>query len=233
LNLVIKAAQAIPDGAADRHTIRVRSQLVGADKIRIDISDSGAGIPPETVSRIFDPFFTTKPVGEGTGLGLAICRTIVSSLGGEISVDSKLGVGTTFTVVLPVGTAVTEPAAKVTSPRATKSMRILVVDDEPLIGQVIKQVLAGHTVTTETSAQSALARITSGEDFDRIFCDLMMPELSGMDFYQQLPAAVREKVVFLSGGVFTDRARDFLETVPNRRLDKPFDTQALSAALAD
>jgi PAS domain S-box-containing protein len=232
LNLVINAAQAIPDGAADRHTIRVRSQLVG-DKIRIDISDSGAGIPPETLSRIFDPFFTTKPVGEGTGLGLAICRTIVSSFGGEISVDSKLGVGTTFSVVLPVGTAVTEPAAEVTSPRATKSMRILVVDDEPLIGQVIKQVLAGHTVTTETSAQTALTRITSGEEFDRIFCDLMMPELSGMDFYQQLPAPIREKVVFLSGGVFTDRARDFLESVPNRRLDKPFDTQALSAALAD
>jgi PAS domain S-box-containing protein len=233
LNLVINAAQAIPDGAADRHTIRVRSQLVGEDRIRIDISDSGAGIAPETLSRIFDPFFTTKPVGEGTGLGLAICRTIVSSFGGEISVESTVGVGTTFTVLLPVATAVTEPAAEVISPRATKSMRILVVDDEPLIGQVIKQVLAGHTVTTEVSAQAALERITSGEDFDRIFCDLMMPELSGMDFYQQLSPAVREKVVFLSGGVFTDRARDFLDTVPNRRLDKPFDTQALSAALAD
>lgn len=233
LNLVINAAQAIPDGAADRHTIRVRTRETVDQRICIQISDSGAGIPPETLSRIFDPFFTTKPVGEGTGLGLAICRTIVSSFGGDISVESTVGVGTTFTVMLPVGTAETEPASAVTSPRATKSMRILVVDDEPLIGQVIKQVLAGHTVTTETSAQTALTRIKDGEDFDRIFCDLMMPELSGMDFFHQLPAALRDRVVFLSGGVFTDRARDFLASVPNRRLDKPFDTQALSAALAD
>ncbi len=233
LNLVINAAQAIPEGAADRHTIRFTTQLTAEQMIRIDICDSGSGIAPETLSRIFDPFFTTKPVGEGTGLGLAICRTIVTSLGGEITVESKLGVGTTFSVILPVGSAVTETTSEVTSPRATKSMKILVVDDEPLIGQVIRQVLAGHDVTTETSARAALERIARGEEFDRIFCDLMMPELSGMDFYQQLAPAVRERVVFLSGGVFSDRARDFLETVPNRRLAKPFDIQALSAALAD
>lgn len=233
LNLVINAAQAIPDGAADRHTIKVSTQVTPDDLIRIDIADSGSGIPQETLARIFDPFFTTKPVGEGTGLGLAICRTIVNSLAGEISVDSKVGVGTTFTVLLPIGTAATEVVTEVTGPRATKSLKILVVDDEPLIGQVIKQVLAGHDVTAETSARAALQRISRGEPFDRIFCDLMMPELSGMDFYQQLPEALRGRVVFLSGGVFTDRARDFLERVPNRRLAKPFDTQALSAALAD
>jgi PAS domain S-box-containing protein len=231
LNLLINAAQAIPEGNADRHAIKVHSSLVEG-RVRIEISDTGAGIPPEALGRIFDPFFTTKAIGEGSGLGLAICRSIVTSLGGEIDVASEVGVATTFTVTLPVGLAAAEPAVR-SAPRPATTLRVLVVDDEPLIGRVVEQVLAGHQVVSETSARAALGRLQAGETFDRILCDLMMPDMSGMELFQQLPPDLQKQVVFLSGGAFTERARDFLARVPNRRLEKPFDTEALAAALVD
>jgi CheY-like chemotaxis protein len=229
--LLVNAAQAIPEGNADQHTIRVRSLLVDG-RARIEISDTGAGIPPEALGRIFDPFFTTKSIGEGSGLGLAICRSIVTSLGGEIDVESHAGKGTTFVVLLPLATGTMDTAVAV-SPGVSTGLRVLVVDDEPLIGKVVEQVLAGHQVVSETSARSALARVQAGEHFDRILCDLMMPDMSGMELFNQLPLAVQKQVVFLTGGAFTERARDFLARVPNRRIEKPFDTDTLAAALAD
>jgi PAS domain S-box-containing protein len=100
LNLLVNAAQAIPEGGADRNEIRVtlRSE---ADRVLVEVRDTGSGIPPETLPRIFDPLFTTKPVGIGTGLGLSISHSIVRGMGGEITVDSVIGKGTTFTVSLP------------------------------------------------------------------------------------------------------------------------------------
>lgn len=98
LNLLLNAAQAI----ADQGRIEVRSEVAG-NEIRIRISDNGCGIPEESLDRIFDPFFTTRQVGSGTGLGLTVCRDIVQAHGGRIEVESKVGVGTTFTVVLPAG----------------------------------------------------------------------------------------------------------------------------------
>jgi PAS domain S-box-containing protein len=231
LNLVINAAQAIPEGNADRHTIKVRSALVDG-RVRVEICDTGSGIPPEALGRIFDPFFTTKAIGEGSGLGLAICRSIVTSLGGEIEVASEVGMGTTFAVTLPVAVAIVEPATPPAA-RTGTAIRVLVVDDEPLIGKVVEQVLVGYQVVSETSARAALSRLQAGETFDRILCDLMMPDMSGIELFQQLPPAVQKQVVFLSGGAFTERARDFLARVPNRRLEKPFDTEALAAALDD
>jgi PAS domain S-box-containing protein len=231
LNLLVNAAQAIPEGNADQHAIKVRSSYVDS-RVRVEISDTGAGIPPEALGRIFDPFFTTKAIGEGSGLGLAICRSIVSSFGGDIEVDSEVGRGTTFVVTLPVGASIADVAAS-QPPKSPAKLRVLVVDDEPLIGKVVEQVLVGHHVVSETSARAALARLQAGETFDRILCDLMMPDMSGMELFNQLPELVQKQVVFLSGGAFTERARDFLARVPNRRLDKPFDTEALAAALVD
>ena len=98
LNLLLNAEQAI----ADRGRITVQSDVVG-DEIRIRISDNGSGIPAGNLSCIFDPFFTTREVGSGSGLGLTVCRDIVQAHGGRIEVESKVGVGTTFTVVLPIG----------------------------------------------------------------------------------------------------------------------------------
>jgi PAS domain S-box-containing protein len=101
VNLLVNAAQAITEGGAAANRIRISTRTDAAGRAVISVSDSGSGIPPEVLGRIFDPFFTTKPVGVGTGLGLFICHGIVKALGGEITVESKLGTGTTFRVLLP------------------------------------------------------------------------------------------------------------------------------------
>ncbi|WP_224245956.1 sensor histidine kinase [Hyalangium gracile] len=101
LNLIVNGAQAIAPGDMERNEIRVTARLSAPDRVTVDVSDTGCGIPPENLERIFDPFFTTKPVGQGTGLGLAVCLNIIESLGGSITVDSKPGQGTTFHLTLP------------------------------------------------------------------------------------------------------------------------------------
>ncbi|MBZ4422517.1 histidine kinase [Myxococcus sp. RHST-1-4] len=102
LNLLLNAAHAIEPGQVERNTIRVSARAEGVGTVLVEVSDTGCGIPPENLGRIFNPFFTTRPVGKGTGLGLAVCQGIVASHGGEISVDSVLGQGSTFRVRLPV-----------------------------------------------------------------------------------------------------------------------------------
>ncbi|MEO8549757.1 MAG: ATP-binding protein, partial [Kofleriaceae bacterium] len=114
LNLLINAAQACDDAGAAEHTIRVTTAVAG-DRVAIEISDTGKGIDPAVLSRIFEPFFTTKQPGVGTGLGLSVCMNIVKQCSGTIEVDSVVGRGTTFRVMLPIGLA--EPAC-VTLPRA-------------------------------------------------------------------------------------------------------------------
>jgi PAS domain S-box-containing protein len=101
LNLLINAAQAIPPGKPDQHEVRLVLRHSG-DRVIVEVKDTGVGMAPEVRARIFDPFFTTKPVGEGTGLGLSICHGIVTGFGGEITVESEEGRGSTFRVVLPV-----------------------------------------------------------------------------------------------------------------------------------
>jgi PAS domain S-box-containing protein len=231
LNLLVNAAQAIPVGCADTNWIRLTT-LTSGDHVVVVISDSGVGIQQDALGRIFDPFYTTKQVGEGTGLGLAIARSIVTAMGGEIEVDSAPGHGTSFRVLLPIASAQQNhvelpPPVK----EARDKKRVLVIDDEPMVGQLVQKVLAAHEVIAETSARAALTRLAADPGFDLILCDLMMPELSGIDFYDQLPPGLRCRIVFLSGGAFTPRAQQFLDSVPNRRLAKPFDVDALTAVL--
>jgi len=236
LNLLINAGDAF-DGPGVDQVIDVE---VGGDEgdAVITVSDNGRGIAPDTLSRIFEPFFTTKPVGVGTGLGLSICQRIVSSLGGEIQVESELGKGSTFRVVLPSTTRApridTETAAAIS---AARRGRVLVVDDEPLIGTVVRRTLSSiHDVTIASSTRDALDRIVRGERFDVILCDLMMPQQTGMDLHAELERTApdqAERMVFMTGGAFTPRARAFLDAHPNRLLEKPFDGDRLRGLVAE
>jgi len=238
LNLLVNAAQAIPEGAADRNWIRVSTATGDDGRAAIEIADSGDGISAPDLERIFDPFFTTKPVGEGTGLGLAIARTIVVGMGGDIEVESAPGHGALFRVTLPASTAparAAEPAPPRRAMTGGIALRLLVIDDEAAVGESVASILANHDVCVETSGRTALERLRAGERFDRILCDLMMPELTGMDFYDQVAAIdpdLARRVVFVTGGAFTDRARSFLARVPNARLDKPFDIDQLMSVVA-
>jgi CheY-like chemotaxis protein len=202
----------------------------------VEIRDTGPGIPPETLKNLFTPFFTTKPAGVGTGLGLAICQRIVTGLGGEISVESHVGVGTTFKVFLPVarGEREDEPVVRVAACAARRG-RVLLIDDDQMIGNAVHRTLSGeHDVEVLTSAKEALDLIVAGRRFDVILCDMMMPVVTGMDFYDRLLQTVREqaeRVVFLTGGAFTVRAREFLDRVPNVCMEKPFTLQNLRALM--
>jgi PAS domain S-box-containing protein len=238
LNLIVNAAQSIPEGAASAHAIRVTTRTGPGGEVVIEIADDGAGIPPELRDKIFEPFFTTKEVGEGTGLGLAICRSIVAGMNGALEVDSEVGRGSTFRVILPAEpSAVVDehvPATATTAP-ANGRVRVLVVDDEPIVGYLVAQLLEEHDVVSDTSARAALDRLGAGERFDRIICDVMMPEVTGIDFYEQLGHLAPElqpRVVFLSGGVFSLRAQEFFAGVPNALVDKPFHPEELLRALA-
>lgn len=235
LNLIVNAAQAIREGDADNQQIRVTTRLDVAGRVVVEIKDTGSGIAPENLTRIFDAFFTTKPVGVGTGLGLSICHRIVSNLGGELQVESELGKGSTFRVVLPATTeeVVVRPKPSKPTDAAGRRGRVLVVDDEPMIATAIGRTLAlDHDVVLTSAAKEALSRVTSGECFDVIMCDLMMPQMTGMDLYHELSRKAPEqaaRMVFLTGGAFTVEARAFLDEVMNQRLEKPFDTRQLLA----
>jgi PAS domain S-box-containing protein len=237
LNLLINAAQAIPEGDPSRNEVRISTrQDPEAGTVIVEVADTGVGIAAEDRQRIFDPFYTTKPVGVGTGLGLSISHSIVASLGGEIAVESAPGRGSTFEVVLPASAAA--PAAEVLpAPAEMPRARILVVDDEPLVGSVLQRLLGGrHEVVVATRAAEALVLLGAGARFDLLLCDLLMPEMSGMELYEKLLGEFPDQArhtVFMTGGAFTERARAFAAKRQHRVMTKPLDLRELDAVLAE
>jgi CheY-like chemotaxis protein len=202
------------------------------DRVVIEISDTGVGIPSDALSHIFDAFYTTKPAGIGTGLGLAICHGIVTSLGGAISVRNRPGGGCTFEVSLPQAHCVAAKAVEAVVEQAGgRRGVVLVVDDEPMLGTVIQRMLSGeHEVIVVTSAAKALEFISSGQRFDVILSDLMMPEMTGMDLHAELLRLApdqAQKMIFMTGGAFTEAAAGFLNSIPNQAVEKPFKRAAL------
>ena len=242
LNLLLNAVQALPQDQ-DASEIRVVVCSPGPGRVVVEVHDNGVGIPEHLRERIFEPFFTTKPVGVGTGLGLAICHGIVTSLQGTLSVGSSEGHGSVFRVELPAAPAtanitVTPPLRLTDSPppiSATAHARILVIDDEPLVCASLQRLLVSEgDVVTMTSAREALARIVEGERFDLVLCDVMMPGMDAVTFYDELCVVAPRQakhMIFMSGGAFTSRAGEFLERVPNARVDKPFDVKELRALI--
>jgi CheY-like chemotaxis protein/anti-sigma regulatory factor (Ser/Thr protein kinase) len=237
LNLIVNAAQAIREGNAEQNVIRVSTRM-DEGRVAIEIRDTGSGIAPEALPRIFDAFFTTKPVGVGTGLGLSICHRIVTGLGGEIRVESQLGKGTAFTVLLAPTSL--EEEAEVELPDVTPPPRrgkVLVIDDEPIIIKALERLLVTeHDVTLASAAGDARDRILSGDRYDVILCDLMMPQMTGMDLHAEFLRVAPEqasRMVFMTGGAFTPGSRAFLDDVPNPCIDKPFDTQHLRSIVND
>jgi PAS domain S-box-containing protein len=229
LNLVQNAAQAITPGAASANTIRVVTGTSRDGEAIVEVCDTGEGIASDNLPRIFDAFFTTKPLGVGTGLGLAICQKIVISFGGRIEVDTEVGKGSTFRVVLPASRQMEAAApASVPAPRRAKGprRRVLVVDDEAEIGESLRRLLgAAHDVVSATRGADALALLSRGS-FDVILCDLMMPEMTGMDVYRRIEVErpeVAERVVFMTGANVGAGLSEFLASVRNPCIAKPFD----------
>jgi CheY-like chemotaxis protein len=231
VNLLLNAAQAIAPGDADANEVRVSTHLERPGWVSIEVRDTGDGIPEDALNHIFEPFFTTKSVGVGTGLGLSICHGIVKSLGGEMKVESRVGEGTLFRVLLraaPREATAADPSVA-EAPKAQRA-RVLVIDDEPMVLRAVKRMLSEHTVITSESAAEGLELITRGDRFDLVISDLMMPSMTGMDLFEELlkrsPDLARS-MVFITGGATTLRSEAFLQSVTNDRLIKPFSAAAL------
>ncbi|GEM_PF-662748 len=241
VNLLMNACQAIPEGRLNEHFVRLAVRHVHP-WIEIEVTDNGVGIAPETMAHLFEPFYTTREPGEGMGLGLALSYTIVTNAGGTIEVESEPAKGATFRIRLPVATPLMgeatnglDAAASDSSP-SSKRLHLLVIDDEPLVGRAVARQLREHDVVVEVRAQSALERLRGGERFDAILCDLMMPELSGIQLYERLcleRPEVTDRILFMSGGAFGEEAEAFVHRLGIRVYEKPWDLPLVSARLRE
>ena len=236
LNLLVNAAQAFPEDRAP-HTcvIRLSTQFDQKGTVAIEVRDNGTGMTAEVFERIFDPFFTTKPVGVGTGLGLAVCRNIVESFGGNISATTTLGRGSSFVVSLPAcpGTyrRVRRTGASADSTPAPRAVRVLVIDDDQVLGNAFRLTLShAYQVRVANSGAEGLELLLRDGPFDFVFCDLMMPNMTGMDVFDELTRLrpdLAQQMLFMTGGAFNREVREFISRVPNACFQKPFDPGAV------
>jgi DNA-binding response OmpR family regulator len=153
-------------------------------------------------------------------------------MGGAIWADSTPGEGTVFHVALPRAQPAMTPAPPAPRPPAADAAkaRILVIDDEDMIGMILRRALKAHDITVMSNAKDALAELHAGTRYDAILCDLMMPGMTGVEFHaaltKQFPDQARA-LMFLTGGAFNKDTAAFLASVPNEQLEKPFDMARL------
>lgn len=238
LNLLINAIHAIPEGARDNE-IRVRIGTHDDGRALLEVTDTGRGIPKNEIAHIFDPFFTTKG-GERPGLGLSLCHVFVREWGGAIEVESTEARGSTFRVLLPASPvpeveAVAEaPPPDPAQAAAPRRARVLVIDDDHDVLRAVQRGLSlHHDVIAMDDATRSLRMLREGERFDVILCDLMMPRMSGVEFYEAVQTFAPElakSIVIVTGGAFTPRTVEFLTRV--RFVEKPLTLGALRAIIA-
>lgn len=227
VNLVVTAAHSLDEGRAGKNLVRVATGTTTEGDAFLDVSDDGRAWAEDELPRLTDPFFTTR--GEPIGLRLSVCKSVAEAFGGRLEVRARPEGGTTYHVVLPAMTAGVTRVGAPAPPEGTIRGRVLVVDDEPMVLSSFRRILAReHDVTTASSAEEALAILEGGATFDVILCDLMMPGVSGMDLHERLRARApdqAERMIFMTGGAFTARAREFLDQVRNQWFEKPFDVR--------
>jgi len=235
LNLIINAVRAIGEQPSDDHVIRVRTEMTALEEVLVTIADSGLAAAPA----VGTPLFALSSATRQRRLGLAVSEELIRAMGGTLEFESARLPGSIARVRLP---ALAPPPASASRPAPVKPLPtrraervcVLVVDDEPLMCELILDLIGDeYDIATFTDSRAALASILDGS-FDVIFCDLMMPGLSGNELYERVLAQRPElanQFVFISGGAFTDRAREFLATTPLPQVQKPFTRKALVEAI--
>ena len=244
LNIINNAQQAMLE---DKDEGRLSIKTLNENNIiRIIIKDSGPGIAPENLNRIFDPFFTTKGVGKGTGLGLSVAYGIIKEQGGKIYAESKPGKGAKFIIELPVvkekevieekerPAEAAQTTKKAAGIKAAKKANILAVDDEPVILDLIKEILCndGHTVDTTTSANDALKMIKE-KRYDLLISDVKMPEMTGIELIKKvkkIDSELAKRVVVSTGDSSAAEAEN--KEIKTYLL-KPFTVDGLKRAIAN
>ena len=243
VNLVNNAVQALANQKR-LQVIRLKTDQVNGT-VRLWVEDNGPGVPKDLEAKIFEPFFTTKEVGQGTGLGLSIAHSIMSEHSGQLSYQSSELGGACFVLEFPVSQKQPEaPAPPVTLAETPffamrkvpiTSARILVLDDETILAEMLGQIigLLGHQVTLSFSPLDALKQIEA-HDYDLIFSDYRMPVLDGQQFYQRvakLKPALAARIIFLTGDVVNEETQGFLASVGNAHIMKPFQIAVIQTAI--
>ncbi|MEQ9318773.1 MAG: ATP-binding protein [Polyangiaceae bacterium] len=228
------ATESIERGRVMENEVRVTTRSEGDDVI-IEIRDTGSGIRPEELDDVFEPFFTTKASSEGVGLGLTIARTTITAMGGHIEAASVWGEGTTVRITLQRVAALQRrphPTPKPTRAVHHEKPRVLVVDDDRMIGRSIARALHDHEVVSVQSGQEALELLQRDRAFDIILCDLMMPTMSGVTLHEhvrRLEPRLADKFKFITGGAYTPETKSFVAENAPKVMSKPLMTADLRA----
>ena len=237
LNLINNAHQAMMANGGRPRRLTVTTE-VHEGRVRAVIADTGSGIPQDRIQRLFEPFFTTKEPGKGTGLGLSVSLGIIKDHQGTMEVDSAVGEGSRFTFELPLVECAAPPATRSESAdlggaaRFTP-LRILVVDDEPVLTELLSDLLksVGHDVEHARDGRVAL-RMALATRYDVILSDLKMPGLDGQGLYEAVckeRPAMRNRFIFSTGDVVNPEAEGFLQGSGCAYLSKPFKLEAVLA----
>ena len=233
VNLIANARHALREAPLPRRLSIVTRYEVQSRRVRIEVADTGPGIPPEILARVFEPFFTTKPEGEGTGLGLALARGIVEGHGGTLSVESRPGEGARVLIELPVETppVTNDESEPLEAALRVPGKSILVVDDEPAVAALLAEGLSrdGYKVDTAANGAVALEKLAA-QTYDLIISDSGMPVLSGPELYREVERRdphLARRFVFVTGDILNSRTRAFLARTGAPQLEKPFTLESL------
>lgn len=232
VNLFVNASQSFQSATGNQLVVRSRRTDTS---VSVRVSDNGCGIHRDHLARVFETFFTTKSSASGTGLGLAISRDTIRSCGGDIRVESVVGEGTAFTVVLPyAGRVPARPvpeAPRLQTGETPRPMLMLFVDDEPTIRRGYDRVFGRtNVVFLAADGEEATKILMEHHNFDVIVCDLMMPRVSGIELYHRVKAdlpALASTFIFVTGGAMDPACHEFLASLDNVVLTKPFEMREL------
>ena len=227
-NLIVNAEHALQQ-RTEGAELQIEAKRIG-QQVHLCVADNGAGIPQQVQERIFEPFFTTKEVGTGTGFGLAFCHRIVASHDGELSVESTPGKGSRFTIALPsISDEIADRLEDDHEP--IRSLRILVVDDETDVADLLKSLLEarGHRVACAYSPSDALQKVFS-QTFDIALSDMKMPGMMGDELYAKIIQRRPEmegRIGFITGDSLSEKVRGFLEGGEQFFIEKPIRIEEL------
>lgn len=232
LNLVTNAEHAMAACERPHHRLTVTTRN-GPDFVRIEVEDSGTGIPEESLDRIFNPFYTTKALGQGTGLGLSISLGIISEHGGRVWAENLTSGGARFCIDLPMLAPAEAPPAPDAPrrPAPGPGLRILIADDELPLRLALSQYLrqSGHTIVAVASGREAIAA-AAADDFDTVLLDIRMPDISGKQVFEQWQTQapkLAQSVIFVTGDIVSSELQDFLNHTGRPFLSKPFELDSL------